>query len=137
MTINVLYCKKMYACDTSNDDISKHKTEGFDRPVVSYVGQNDLSVWYARKNTGHFGVPKLILSWGAGGYRFIDKHGEYGIGGNCWSIVDTVENLHKMNTAFDHPKMQNILDATQQYQNMRYNRNILKNLKKDFYLDFI
>jgi len=138
MTINVLYSKTLYSTDANNTNISKHETGEYKHPVIAYVAQNGISKWYANKKSEHFGeAPKIILSWGAGGFRYVDKHGKYGVGGNCWAIIADIDTLHKIDRAFNHPKMLRILDATQQYPNMRYNRNILQTWKKDFYKDFI
>jgi len=97
----------------------------------------DLKLLYAESDCGQFGMSILILSGGAGGYRYIDERGEYGMTEYAFAIVSDIATLQKIDLALDHPKMKQILNATKLFDSKPYNRNILKYFKHDFYKEFI
>ena len=107
-------------------------------PCINYVYKSgDLKILYAESDRGPFGVSKLILSGGAGGYRYIDERGEYGMTEYAFAIVSDLATLQKIDLALDHPKMKQILNATKLFDSKLYNRNVFKHFKHDFYKDFI
>jgi len=73
------------------------KDRVFKYPVIDRMPlKEDTKFYYSNTNTkGHFGVPKLIL--GRAGYNSIlDLAGKYGMTQFCAGIVDTPENLKKI-----------------------------------------
>lgn len=132
-TIELLYSSCIYSTQKAymTKDVSNF-------PCINYVYKSgDLKLLYAESDFGHFGVPKLILSGGAGGYRYLDEWGEYGMTEYVFAIVAEIDILRKIDLALDHPKMKQILNATKLFDSKLYNRNIFKHFKYNFYKEYI
>lgn len=74
---------------------SSEKTNEFIYPIVytlSKSGKNKIW-WSSRNDNGHFGIPKVIWSNGAGTDIIIDETGEYGMTQWAYAISDKPENL--------------------------------------------
>ena len=81
----VLYSSSIY--DTRRPYINKTKTENNNLPVVHNMTKKDgLGFVYSSEDKGHFGIPKVILSFGRHQYPYNDWKGEYGMSQICYGI---------------------------------------------------
>lgn len=90
--VEILYSRSSYGTDKTH--ISKDRDDTHLYPVIRHIKTDgSLTLSYSnRKNNGHFGVPKVVLSEGNTGV-FFDKNGEYGLTEFAFAIVDELENL--------------------------------------------
>ena len=80
-----------------NELIQKESCSKFKHPVVYTITEKEgIKFWYSNtKNNGHFDIPKLILKKGALS-TILDLEGEYGMTQFACAIIDTPENLIKI-----------------------------------------
>ena len=71
------------------DDIFKHKC------CYTITQKNGMSFFYSNIQKGHFGIPKVIWSNGAGTYPIIDEDGKYGLTQFSYAIIDEKCNFRK------------------------------------------
>jgi hypothetical protein len=118
--------------------MSKEKTDTFKHPIAYTITQkNGLNFWWSSDNTrGQFGVPKVIVSKGAGCYPIIDLEGDYGLTQFTYAIADKKETLPKIEEALKSEKFLKLMKDLGS-GNDRYTREALSLLKKDFWKDFI
>ena len=97
--------------------------------------KNELSLyWSSINNKGHFNIPKFIFTNGSG---FIyDKNGEYGLTQWAYAIPCEENNKNDIEKAFNSEKFENIMNAICLTSN-RYNYNIIKLFKKDFWKELL
>jgi len=91
---------------------------------------------YSKVNKGHFGIPKVIWSNGAGTYPIIDEEGKYGLTEFAYAIVDDKQNLQKIKDVMISEKFINLMKYLTFKQDNKYNYKIIALFKKDFYNDF-
>lgn len=134
--VDIIFSQTAYY--TLNDHMSKERTDTFEHPIAYTVTQkNGLSFWWSSDNTkGQFGVPKVIVSKGAGCYPIVDLEGDYGLTQFTYAIADTKENLPKIEKALKSEKFLKVMKDLGS-GNDRYTREALSVLKKDFWKDFI
>lgn len=132
--ITLIYDRSNYGSDKKH--LSKIETNEFKYPCIKYVNKNKkLNLMYSNINTnGHFGIKKFVFSCGKD--TFIDKDGEYGLTQWSGGIVDTIENLKKIEICFNNEKFKEIIKSIQ-INSIKYNYTIIKLFKKDFYNEFI
>jgi len=116
--------------------VKKIKDNEYKYPLVYTINKsNQMTLRYTNDNTkGHFGYSKFIFSNGAGFY--CDKDGKYGLTEWSYCIYDEIKNLDNIEKAFRNNKFNKIINAIQLTSN-KYNINVMKLFKKDFYKDFI
>jgi phospholipid N-methyltransferase len=131
-TVNVLYSRSLYEIRKSymlNTSIYPC--------VYTITKSNGLKVKYSEINKGHFGIPKVIWSNGAGTYPIIDKEGHYGLTQFAYAIVDNTENFQKICDALNNEKFIKLMKYLIFKMNNKYNYKIIALFKKDFYNDFL
>jgi hypothetical protein len=115
---------------TQRDFLSKNKTEEFKYPIIYTVKSSGEPVfWYSKINDrGHFGIPKLVFSNGAGSGVFIDEDGSYGLSQFSYGIVDRdVYQLNFIKNIMIDKKFINLLGYG---SGSKYNKNILRIFEK-------
>lgn len=136
-SVEVLHSYSAY--ETRAAHISKTKTKKFKYPVIYFVSaETGLPVvkYYSSINTnGHFGVPKLI--WSNSGTTethkfYLDETGKYGLTEFAYAIVDSPNNLKKIQKAVNLPSFRTAMLAAE-VGTRSINRRVLACLKKDFY----
>ena len=142
--IELLYSRD-YA-SVKKEYMSKEKTDRFKHPCVWSISKSDgsLRLLYSskiKKDTEgspiHFGTPKVIwVNWNRAGVPYADIKGEYGLAEHAVGIVDKVEVLHLIAKAMNSYKFRNIM-AKIQYTTHEWDLNIIKNLRKDFWKEFV
>jgi hypothetical protein len=116
--------------------MSKSNTSEFKYPCVySINSKNEISKkWSSRNDNGHFNITKFIFSNGNGYYK--DVNGDYGLTQWAYAIKCNKEDIDSVEKAFNSNKFNNIIDAINLTSN-KYNYNIIKLFKKDFWKEFI
>lgn len=134
--VNVLYDISMY--ETRKPYISKIKDNIFKYPIINTITQKDgCNILYSKEKKGHFGIPKVIWSNGAGTYPIIDENGKYGLTQFAYAIVDYKQNLQKIKDAMISERFINLMKYLVFKQDNKYNYKIIALFKKDFYKYFL
>jgi len=135
-SVEILYDRNMYGTDKKNT--SKTKNDDFKYPCCYSITQKDgLKLYYSNEKKGHFGIPKVIWSNGAGTYPIIDDKGNFGLTEFCYAIIDEKENLFKIKNAMNDPKFIDLMKYLKFKKDNKYNYKIIALFKKDFYMSFI
>ena len=116
---------------TQRDFISREKNEEFKYPIIYTVKSNgEPQIWYSKVNDrGHFGMPKIVFSNGAGSGIFIDESGEYGLSQFSYGIVENdLDKLKSIKNIMINDKFVNLLGYG---SGSKYNKNILRIFNKD------
>ena len=137
MKVKYIYSRCAYGTDKKHtNDIN---TSPFIYPVIRYVYKNgDLGFyWSSRNDQGHFGIPKVIFDcmYGTGGV-FVDQDGKYGLTQFCGAIVDKPENLDKIARAIKTKEFRKLMSYTST-DTRRINRTFVKEMRHDFWRDFV
>lgn len=103
--IEYIFDRSLYI--TGKEYISLDKTEEYKYKVIHSMPIKGIRLCYSNKDLGHFGIPKLIISR-ASTYTLLDIKGEYGIGTFGFAIIDTVDNLYRIQKVIDSPELQTI-----------------------------
>jgi hypothetical protein len=130
--VEVLYDSQLY--DIRRPNMKNVDNDGFIFPCVYTISQSKgVSLWYSNVNKGHFGIPKVIWSNGAGTYPIIDEEGQYGLTEFAYGIVDEIDNLQKIKDAMNNKDFISLMKYLVFKENNKYNYKIIGLFKKDFY----
>ena len=133
--IKLLHDRSMYGTDKANTNIKKDNI--FKYPICNSINkEGNINFIYSNDKKGHFGIPKVIWSNGAGD-PIIDKIGEYGLSEFSSAIVDDKQNLQKIRDAMVSEKFINLMKYLVFKENHTYNYKIIELFKKDFYKYFL
>lgn len=133
--VEILYKSGLY--DIRHPFMKNNNNDGFIFPCVYTISQGKgVSVWYSNINKGHFGIPKVIWTNGAGS-PIIDDEGIYGLTEFAYGIVDEKKNLQKIKDAMISNDFINLMRYVIFKKNNKYNYKIIRLFKKDFYKYFI
>ena len=132
----VLYSRTIYGTDKKN--ITKLKTEKNYLPVVHNMTKKDgLGFVYSSEDKGHFGVSKVILSFGEFQYPYNDWNGEYGMSQICYGLkINSKEEGDKIVEAINSVKFKEILKYTK-WSTFQTDWRMFKEFKNDFWKYFI
>ena len=116
--------------------MSKLQTDEYKYPCVYSINSKNIisKKWSSRDDKGHFHLTKFIFSNGNGYYK--DMNGDYGLTQWAYAFKCTKEEMNNVEKAFTSNKFHNIIDAIKLTSN-KYNYNVMKLFKKDFWKDFI
>ena len=133
---NVLYSRSIYGNDKKH--MSKSKNNKNKYPCIySMYKDGSHKLLFSSKNSGHFGVPKVILNCGGSPYPFIDIKGEYGMCNNSFGlVVDDVVEAKRIKKAIDSDRFLEIIKATK-WHTYQISYKMFKYFKKDFLKVFI
>ena len=107
-------------------------------PCIYSITQKDgCKFKYSKEKKGHFGIPKVIWSNGAGTYPIIDENGKYGLTEFAYAIIDDKQNLQKIKEAMINEKFINLMKYLAFKEDNKYNYKIIALFKKDFYKYFL
>jgi hypothetical protein len=132
----VLYSRTIYGTDKKN--ITKTQTEMNPLPVVHNMTKKDgLGFVYSSEDKGHFGVSKVILSFGRHQYPYNDWKGEYGMSQICYGLkINSKEEGDKIVEAINSAKFKEILKYTK-WSTFQTDWRMFKEFKKDFWKLFL
>ena len=135
-TNEVLYSRTIYGTDKKN--ITKLKTENNCLPVVHNMTKKDgLGFVYSSEDKGHFGVSKVILSFGEFQYPYNDFKGEYGMSQICYGLkINSQEEGDKIVEAINSAKFKEVLKYTK-WSTFQTDWRMFKKFKADFWKLFI
>jgi len=107
--VDIIFDSNYHHINNGKSLISDKKDDIYKYPVIYTVTEKQGVVyWYSKSNTnGHFGIPKLILKIGAT-TPILDLGGKYGMSEFAGAIVDTPENLLKIEKAINHPEFKKL-----------------------------
>jgi hypothetical protein len=105
--------------------------------IYTITQKNGCNFWYSNIIKGHFGIPKVIWSNGAGTYPIIDDKGIYGLTQFAYAIVDKKQNLQKIKDAMNNKKFIDLMKYLNFKKDNKYNYKIIALFKKDFYKYFL
>jgi len=107
-------------------------------PVVHNMTKKDgLGFVYSSEDKGHFGVSKVILSFGQFQYPYNDFKGEYGMSQICYGLkINSKEEGDKIVEAINSAKFKEILKYTK-WSTFQTDWRMFKEFKKDFWKEFI
>ena len=131
----ILHDRSMYGIDKKNMSNLINKTL---YPCIYSITKKDgCKFKYSDEKKGHFGIPKVIWSNGAGTYPIIDINGDYGLTQFAYAVVDDKQNLQKIKDAMISEKFINLMKYLVFKKDDKYNYKIIALFKKDFYKYFI
>jgi hypothetical protein len=132
----VLYSSSIY--DTRRPYVNKTKTEKNNLPVVHNMTKKDgLGFVYSSEDKGHFGVSKVILSFGRHQYPYNDWKGEYGMSQICYGLkINSKEEGDLIVKAINSDKFKEILKYTK-WSTFQTDWRMFKEFKPDFWKLFI
>jgi len=88
--IDVIQSYSNYFAYGKNLKMNKVKSKEHKYPIVHSITQEGVSCWYSNDNTkGHFGVPKVILSFNRNQYSYPEQNdydGKYGMSQICFGL---------------------------------------------------
>jgi hypothetical protein len=130
-TCNVLYSRSLYGNDKKW--MSETQDETNIHPCVYGMYKDKQKFLYSSKNSGHFGVNKVIVSCGGKPYPLIDMDGKYGMCNNCFGlVVDDQVEAQKICDALNSEKFLEIVKATK-WTTYQINYKMFKYFKKNFW----
>ena len=122
--------------ETRRKWMSKNQSNEYKYPCVYSINSKNVisKKWSNRNDNGHFGITKFIFSNGNGSYK--DYNGEYGLTEWAYAIKCKKEDMDNVEKSFNSDKFINIVDAINLTSN-KFNYNVIKLFKKDFWEEFI
>jgi hypothetical protein len=133
--VKILHDRSMYGTDKKNTN--KIKNNIFKYPICNSINKDgSINFIYSNNIDGHFGIPKVIWSNGAGD-PIIDINGDYGMSEFSSAIVDNKTNLKKIKDAMISERFINLMKYLVFKENHTYNYKIIALFKKDFYKYFL
>ena len=133
--VKILHERSMYGTDKKNTN--KIKNNIFKYPICNSINKDgSINFIYSNNIDGHFGIPKVIWSNGAGD-PIIDINGDYGMSEFSSAIVDNKTNLKKIKDAMISERFINLMKYLVFKENHTYNYKIIALFKKDFYKYFL
>jgi hypothetical protein len=99
--------------------------------------KNGLVFVYSNQNKGHFGVSKVILSFGRHQYPYNDWEGKYGMSHNCYGLeIQNKEEGDRIIKAINSKKFKEILKYTK-WSTFQTDWRMFKYFKVDFWKEFM
>ena len=117
--------------------MSETQSEVYKYPCIYSMPQKGTQLmWSSTKEKGHFGIPKVVFSNGAGSTVEVDYTGKYGLTQFAYGLVDDVENLPSIKKALES---RDFLDLCKCFRFTldKYDGDILRLFRKDFWKEFI
>ena len=112
---NVIYDSSFYHTQNKKKNMKQKKQEDFKYPVVHTITQGgELNCWYTNdKATGHFGVPKVLLTKSRHQYPYNDYKGKYGMSQVTFGIpIKSKAEGDKIVKAINSPAFKGIIKAS-------------------------
>jgi hypothetical protein len=134
--INIIYSRSAYGNDKKWTN--RTKTEQFKYPCVLSTPEKGIRYMYSEhKNNGHFGIKKIIFGETSTYNSFYDDKGSYGLTDGAIAIQeDNLIIANNILTAIKSEKFSELLKSCS-WSNYRIEWNMIKDLNKDFWKEFI
>lgn len=136
--VEVLYSAAAY--ESRKPHIQHEKTKAFKHPVVHSVNVKGVPsfIYSSKKDRGMFGISKIIFGRRECGL-FLDLDGKYACSQDTRAIVDTKENLIKIEQCMKTDKFVSLMRYLSWNSTAadKYDKNALKLFRKDFWKEFL
>ena len=134
---NIIYDRTSYGAD-KKERVSKIKTNEFKYPCIHSTPKNGIRYMYSNvNNRGHFGVSKVIFGESGIYKAVIDMEGNYGMTHGAMAIkVDNLKEATNLCKVIEGETFGKIIKSCL-FSSFRIDWNIFKDLKKDFWKEFI
>lgn len=136
-TCPIIYSRSAYGAD-KKERMSANEDEIFKYPCIHSTPQNGIRYMYSRENNrGHFGISKVIFGESGIYNPIIDMEGKFGMTHGAMAIqISNKEEGEKIVNAITSPKFKKFISSCM-YSSFRIDWNIFKDLKREFYNEFI
>lgn len=130
--------QSMSAYEPRKKWMSKIKTDEFKYPCIHSTPQKGIRYMYSKYNDkGHFGVSKVIFGESGIYNPIIDIEGKYGMTHGAMSIkISNIEEGNNISKALTSETFKDIIKSCL-YSSFRIDWNIFKDMKKDFWKEFL
>jgi hypothetical protein len=145
----VIYSRSLYGTDKKNilptkkkepkkEYYERCKKEKYTYPIIHNMTKAYGNGYvYSNKNKGHFGIKKVILSFGRHQYPYNDYEGKYGMSQICYGLqIDNKEEGENICKAVNSDRFKTILKYTK-WSTFQTDWRMFKYFKKDFWKEFI
>ena len=135
-TCNIIYSRNDYGADKKW--MSKVQTDEYKYPCIQSTNKSGIVYKYSSvNNRGHFGISKIIFGFTGINDVIIDMEGKYGMTQHAMAIgVSDVDKATEIKTVLLSKKFKLFLNSCL-FSQYIIDWNIFKDLKKDFYKEFI
>lgn len=114
--VDVIMSYSKYFVWRKNHLFSKIKTNDYKYPIVHTINKDGIGLWYANKNKGHIGIPKVILNFNGVQYSHKEQNdyeGKYGMSQISFGIpISSKEEGELILKAIQTPTFKNIIAST-------------------------
>ena len=133
----IIYDRTAYGAD-KKDRMSKTKSDVFKYPCIHSTPKCGTRYMYSKCNDkGHFGVPKIIFGESGIHNPIIDMDGLYGMTHGAMGIeIDSEIHGQHLSNALTSPAFMDVVKSCN-FSSFRIDWNIFKDMKKDFWKEFI
>ena len=114
------------------------KEQKYEYPIIhNMTKEYGLGFVYSNENKGHFGVKKVVLSFGEFQYPYNDYDGKYGMSQICYGLeIQSKEEGDNICKAINSDDFKDILKYTK-WSTFQTDWRMFKYFKKDFWKEFI
>jgi len=145
----VIYSRSLYGTDKKNvlhmknkepkeEYYKRCKEQKYEYPIIhNMTKEYGLGFVYSNENKGHFGVKKVVLSFGEFQYPYNDYDGKYGMSQICYGLeIQSKEEGDNICKAINSDDFKDILKYTK-WSTFQTDWRMFKYFKKDFWKEFI
>lgn len=130
-----------YSTHKTNKNISATKNDEYKYPVIHTITKKGVGIYYTRdRSLGHFGRPKVILSFNEKQYAHTiqnDYEGNLGMSQICFGIpIKSEREGDKIMAAIQTPLFKTLIDSTK-WSLYQTDYRMFKYLRPDFYKFFL
>ena len=118
--------------------MSKVKTDDFKYPCIHSTPKSGIRYMYSKVNDkGHFGISKVIFGESGIYNPVIDMDGKYGMTHGAMAIqIDNLEEAINISKAIQTEHFDKVIKSCS-FSSFRIDWNIFKDMKKNFWKDFV
>jgi hypothetical protein len=131
-TFDVIYSSSKY--ETRQPYISKTKEDVFTYPIIHMLNKDGIGYVYSNTNEkGHFGIPKVILTFGRHQYPVNDYKGQYGMSQIIFGLpISSKTEGEKIIKGINSEKFKQIMLMTK-WSTFQTEWRMFNYLRRDFY----
>ena len=131
------FSKSIYFTATKTR-MSEEKKGSFKYPCIHSIKKDkSLKLWWSNERLEFFGRPKVVFGIGhSSGIPHADHDGSFGMTEYAAGIFDKPENLDSIAKAMDGFRFRKLMQSVQ-FTTEKWNRNVIKAMRKDFWKEFV
>ena len=133
----IIYDRTSYGADKKYQ-VSSIKTADFKYPCIHSTPKSGIRYMYSKVNDkGHFGISKVIFGESGIYNPVIDMDGKYGMTHGAMAIqIDNLEEAINISKAIQTEHFDKVIKSCS-FSSFRIDWNIFKDMKKNFWKDFV